>query len=225
MLSTHQRDSRQRLLGMAFDFPSSPYAVGDLVIRPYSINAHRRAEMLGLVTVAAGMEAAREHLSPVRFLSELDALHWLLTAPLATVQTAYRAGLDVVRGHLRRSTLPPTSLASFAAEIDRILCVSREALFDVVERESAREVTDEPPPESHLPPCVLTSLVLSLAEALHVTDEHVLEFLPFPRAMEYLHVLQNRNPLLWTVSPRADTPDLYGEEVAQDEGYGEEISF
>jgi hypothetical protein len=220
-------DPRQRRLGRAFDLPAAPYAVGPVVIRPYSLNAHRRADALGLYTILAGLDAAREGLTPSQFHRELDALHWLLTAPLEVVSAAFRQGPNVAWAAIQRSTLPAGAVVPFADEIGRILAMAHEALFDVVERENAEAATGLPetPPEDHIHPALTASLVLALCEKLHCTEEHATEWMPFPRVLQYMHAIRSQNPLVWTVSPRALAPDPYGEEGPKDEGFGEAIDF
>jgi hypothetical protein len=225
MFSTLQSNDRQRLLGMAFDLPCTVYAVGPVNIRPFSLNAHRRAEALGLSVVSGGIETAREYLSPAAFLRELDALYWLLSAKLERVQQCFRKGPEKVWEELRFYTLPPGALGPFSEEMAQVLRISRAALFDLDERDLGEGTGPGDSPPDLLRPGLVASLVVSLSERLRVSDEHILEMLPFPRALQYMHAIHWINPTVWTISPRAITPDPYGADIVPDPGVGETIDF
>lgn len=218
-------DERQVLLGSAFDLPCAPYACGPLTIRPYSLNAHRRAEALGLVIVAAGVEAARKHLSPVRYLAELDTLHWLLAADLDMVRGTFRAGVDQARKAASRSTLPAGTTGVFAAEIARILNIAQASLFDLADRDRKTSGDPETPPPDLIEPGVMAGLVLVLADRLRASEDYILEWLPFPRAMQYLHAIQFQSPLVWTIAPSGSGPAPVLEAPPEDPGFGEAIDF
>lgn len=219
-------DERQVLLGSAFDLPCTAYACGPLTIRPYSLNAHRRAEALGLVIVAAGVDVARKVLPPVRYLAELDALHWLLAGDLDEVCSAFRAGIGKAKAAAARSTLPAGTAGLFSDEMERILAIAKASLFNVVER--PRKMGSEPdpvPPPDQLEPGVLAGLVLALADRLRASEDYILEWLPFPRAMQYLHAIQFQSPLIWTIAPSALGPEPIVDAPPEDPGFGEAIDF
>lgn len=218
-------DERQVLLGSAFDLPCAPYACGPLTIRPYSLNAHRRAEALGLVIVAAGVEMARKHLSPVRYLAELDTLHWLLAEDLDEVRACFRAGLDQARKAASRSTLPAGTAGLFGGEMERILRIAKASLFDVVDRDRKINGESETPPPDLLEPGVVAGLVLVLADRLRASEDFILEWLPFPRLMQYLHAIQFQSPFVWTIAPSGAGPEPVIEAPPEDPGFGEAIDF
>jgi len=215
------------MLSRAYDLPSAEYSLGALRLRPYSMATHRRAGMMELVTVAAGLEAARDYLSPMALYRELDALHWLLAAPLDEVRGAFLAGgAPVAWSAIDSHPLPAGTAAGFAAHIGWILSLCREALFDAIERETPGDTTPPPaPPDDLKSPGMDAHLVVTLCSRLGCGEEHLLEWIPFPRILKYSHAIQWTNPYLWTVAPRALQPDPYGDHIAPDPGHGDAVEF
>lgn len=220
---------RAALLSLAFELPCAPYACGSLTLRPYSMAAHRRAGSLSLISAAAGIEAARDALGPMLFYRELDALYWLLTAPLEVVRRTFlEGGAPAVWKAILKQTVPPGEVARFTEEMARIFAMCRAALFDVDDREPAGGApasTDSIPPEDVIAPGMDAVLVVALSERLKMDEETLLEWLPFPRVQQYAHAIQYTNPTVWTVAPRAMAPDPHAGEAAPDPGFGEAISF
>lgn len=225
MWSTGQGDVRQRMLGAAFDEECSAYAVGDLVVRPFSLNVHRRAERLGLTLVTAGVDAAKASLRERDFVAEVDAMHWLLCAPLLEVRAAFRNGAEgrVSAGFPCRIGV----VADFVGELDRVIELARSAMFDTVPREFGGDSKGDDEPEELLVPGVMAATVMAIAEKLRATEEWVMEWLPLCRAFQYAHVVQWGNGNVWTVSRSSMSleDDVYGERVEMDEGFGEDVEF
>lgn len=218
---------RQRKLSAAFDEECEPYRVGSLTIRPLSLNAHRRAESLGLVCVAAGIDAAKKHLSPSAFLQELNVLAWLLTAPLPEVRQLCR--LNRVESMAQQGQVPDLTLSDvkpFSAEMSRVLDLCRLAMFDTEPRDIGGK-TQEEEPEDLLSPGHQAATVMALAEKLNASEEWICEWLPFCRLLQYTHVIQSGSPYVWTIDRVSGDPeeDPHGLEPEMDAGFGEEIAF
>lgn len=215
-------------LSLAFDLPASEYSVGPLRLRPYSLAAHRRAERMGLVTAMVGLKKAREHLSPPVLRRELEALHWLLTAPLEAVRGAFLSGGSAVAWtSAERWSMPSGALPIFAAHLGLIFELCTAAMFDVEERPlpSDSSADRDEPPATLAQPTLQASLVTALCDRLGVDEEHASEWLPFPRVLQYSHAIQWGNPNVWTVRKGVGAADPYGETVEMDPGFGEAVEF
>jgi hypothetical protein len=215
-------------LSLAFDLPAAEYTLGPLRLRPYSLAAHRRAERMSLVTAMVGLATAREHLAPPLFRRELEALHWLVTAPLEGVRMAFLTGgpaaaWTAVEAH----AMPRGAAPMFAEHLGMILELCQAAMFDTEERElPGGESADSPePPPTLVAPSLHAALVTSLCDRLGISEEHASEWLPFPRVLQYSHAIQWANPYVWTVKKGAAAPDPHGEVIVPDEGYGEAVAF
>lgn len=225
MWTTGQSDQRQSRLGSAFDEPASPYQVGGLMLRPFSLNVFRRAESMRLGIVALGLQEAREQLPPSRFITEIDALFWLLCAPLDEVREAFRS--NRVESVSRPCSVPLVELKTFTAEVGRVIDLARECLFDIEPRDFPGGGEKDDEPADLLTPGIVASLVILLTEKLRVTEDEASEWIPFCRVLQYAHVVQWQNPEVWTISRATTDPgeDQYGEAPPLDDGYGEEIAF
>jgi hypothetical protein len=218
---------RQQKLAAAFDEECEPYQVGGLMVRPFSLNAHRRAEQLGLAVVALGVGKAKKKLSHRRFCYEMDLLAWLLTAPLPEVRRQCR--LNRVESMTEQGSLPGltlSDLAPFTAEMARVLDLAQAAMFDTEPRDLGGKSNEEEP-EDLLSPGQQATTVLAIADKLKATEDWICEWLPFCRLLQYTHVIQSGSPHVWTIDRHGTAPeeDPHGEEVEQDEGFGEEVAF
>jgi|GEM_PF-3470656 len=225
MFTTGQSDVRERALGAAYDYPAAEWACGSLTLRPFSINAHRRSEVMGLIIVTHGFPAAREMLSPGQLQLELDRLFWLLAAPLGEVQSAFR--LDRVESVSQPCSLPTAEIGRFANELDRTMKLCEAALFDTEPRDAGGKSASESPPSDQIHATIMAGTIAALCERLHASEEWVMEWLPLCRALQYVHVIQQGNPSIWTIQRTGSNagPDPYGAEIDEDEGVGEPIDF
>lgn len=225
MWTTGQSDQRQSRLGSVFDEPSEPYEVGGLIVRPFSMNAFRRAETLGLAIVAMGFEEAKKQFPYARILAEIDLLYWLLCSPLDGVRAAFRSNRVVAAS--KPCSVPLRELGAFAAEMDRVISLAQDCLFDIDIRDldGAGEKEDEP--LDLLTPGLMSSMVLLITEKMNVSEDFAAEWLPFCRVLQYAHVVQWSNPQVWTIAPSNSDPaeDEYGEAPPLDEGFGEPLAF
>ena len=218
---------RQLKLAAAFDEECEPYQVGSITIRPFSLNAHRRAERLGLATVALGVAKAKQSIPPHHFLNELNWLYWLLSAPLAEVRRDFRCNpVDSMTQQGSPYDLTLLDIDPFAAEMDRVLDLARLAMFDTEPRDLGTS-TSEDEPEDLLSPGHQAATVMALAEKLNATEDWICEWLPFCRLLQYTHVIQSGSPYVWTIDRHGTEPeeDPHGKHVEPDEGYGEEVDF
>lgn len=223
---------REVLLGAAWDEAAGPYCLPGydaLSLRPFSLNALRRAATMELICVRRDFAAVCQALPRRRALYEIEALAWLLCEDLDIVLAAMRCGGWIAA--VEAYSLPREAWGAFRAEMERVLTLLQAALFEV-------EVKPEPPsppgrtgayPPPHLiAPGVLSTLAFSLAGKVAQPPAQILEWMPACQAFQLAHCVQWGNSAVWTVATDALSPeaDPWGGAVPDpDPGFGEEVEF
>ncbi len=228
-------DPRETLLAAAWDeaaalcpLPGFP----SLSLRPFSANALRRAETMGLRCLGGDFRRVLAALPPGRALHEIEALAWLLAAPLEEVLAAMRTRSWETA--LDGWELPRAALAPFRAEMVRVLGLVRAAMFTAEAKPdpplpAGRRRADEPDPPAHLlHPGTVATLAFALAEKYQRSADELLEWVPVCQVFQLAHCQQWGNTRIWTVDPGGPDPaadPLMGAAPEPDPGFGEDIAF
>lgn len=229
--------ARGRALAMAFDLPSHGCALCDgLKVRPFSLNFFRRSSMLCLDVVIYGPGLARKWLPPEEVAMQLETAQFLASQPLELVRAAMMNGDPCRRGlidqmveELERRGGLAAMRGEFALWLSRMVRLTRAAQYGTELRESALEIIDkqeEAPPTALLNPAGMASTVTLLArECPRWSEDFLLEWLPLPRALAYLHAIHARDPHLWTVDPEKQSAPILEPDLPPDPGSGEAVEF
>lgn len=225
-------DSRDALLGAAWDESDEPYQVpgSTLLIRPFSLNVLRRATAMGLRCVRGDFAGTLRDLPPREALYEIEAIAWLLCENLEGVRADFRMG--TWRAALDAYMLAAGDWKPFRDEILRVLTLLQASLFDVEKKPviplRGKSPEEEEPPAHLIRPGVVAGLAFSLAEKNQTTPAHLLEWMPACQAFQLAHCLQWGNSTVWTVDPSAITAESdpwNGVDFTPDPGVGVAVDF
>lgn len=224
-------DERERLLASAWDEATGPYPLPgfpEMQVRPFSVNALRRASTMGLCCLSGEIRRICSLLAPSRALRELESLHWLLTAPLDAVRSAMRTqGWEEAMEH---HAMPWEAKAPLLDEMERVLALLDAATFDVEakpEPKGRKTLEEEEPPAHYVRPGMPATLAFALAEKFGRPADEMLEWVPACLVFQMAHCARVGDPRVWTVDPRLRV-EVAPEEIAApepDPGYGEAIAF
>lgn len=225
---------RERLLAAAWDEEAVAYPLPgypDLILRPFSVHVLRRAATMGLACLSGDIRQILGRMTPGRALLELEALGWLLSAPLPVVRSAMRQRTWTLA--MDEWSLPVPAHRPLLAELERVLRLMEAAMFDVEEKPDmgpktgARAAADLEPPAHYVRPSQVAALGYALAEKWGRPVDAVLEWMPACQVFQMAHCLHLGDPRVWTVDKRLQV-ELAPEELAvpePDPGYGEAIAF
>lgn len=222
---------REVLLGAAWDEAVTPYRLPGyeaLWLRPFSLNALRRAGTMELLCVRRDFVEVCQALPPSRALYEIEALAWLLCEDLDTVLAAMRAGEWAAA--VEAYSLPREAWRAFRAEMERVLTLLQASLFEVEAKPSppSTRATEDEPPVHLIAPGVFSTLAFALSEKTAQPPAQILEWMPACQAFQLAHCAQWGNPNVWTVDTVAPAPeaDPWAESAPDsDPGFGEPVEF
>lgn len=190
----------------AYPCPGAP----SLFIRPWSLNAIRRARMMGLAELVEGSVTARPDLSPSDLRHGIELLAWLISAPLEEVRAAARSEQWPRRGR----DFGSRELRAFLREFRRVRHLLDACRFVAEPRPLSpaelKASADMEPPEDLFAPDTTTSVLAKVARLTNRPADWLAEWCPACQVMLYAHCAQWENPAIWTLRPADQSGDRGG---------------